>query len=825
MGNAENIKIKGENHKPLLECLKKLNKKLHWLIPVARNSHKLYDAVVPLNETYEDAHIGQFKYDTTEIMEYFNSYKTNSVPDSQNKYTYLFQGLNSYLTPFLDTNNNDNIIIKKPVLENLDVLINNTDNFVSSMIKAREKKDAIINDEQYVIDRYNLGLNKLYNPDIKNKHSKNVIVPLTNNDNINLLGFLTLQEPFIQYSRINLPTTSIYKKVNLHNYNFFLYDILNTTKKINETLIKEGQEFDESKLVNSNLFKNKMYYNFEELRNYIDRDSDVYHKFLDIMIPQTQSIFNILKKNMKNSTSFLKIIEYLEPFLIYTDDITFKQYEEIRDFIYDEITKYKQNLYKNNQNRIKFVRGAKDYIVPTILKKIVKKDYMDIFDKKYYNLKDDIETEYSVKKIINYDNGILFNTALSLSELKFGQPISIEEKINEELKEKDLSIEEGKKESKNDCGKYTLVKRYQDLDELIEDNNSPAFVDKKYDETPYDIGNDWISKHNDEYENAEDMKLGLTDFLMINNGIEEDKAKRDAEAMIDKARLVYEGEYAILDRGDEDIKYYVRQNNIWKYDKELSSKSMDEINFCNIKNNCMKIKETCTNLDTSKEMLKKNILEEIATRFDEELKLGLDELKTNLLTEFNYRKRNIESLLRLKVNKLIKRDKLQLKIANTLEEEEIAISPNESLKNAILSQTDIIKKYSDILIFINQYCRIADNDEDDNWYYCIDTNVKLLPTFFYELAEGFQKKQYMEVLQKIYKERGTLSDDGDKWVDKYSGYYISNIMLDTTEGYDEAGYKIRSREIMEQTLGEKIKNAVKDVKAEYSTKLAKQLKK
>ena len=36
-----------------------------------------------------------------------------------------------------------------------------------------------------------------------------------------------------------------------------------------------------------------------------------------------------------------------------------------------------------------------------------------------------------------------------------------------------------------------------------------------------------------------------------------------AEAMIDKARLVYEGEYAILDRGDDDIKYYVRQNNKW----------------------------------------------------------------------------------------------------------------------------------------------------------------------------------------------------------------------------------------------------------------------
>ena len=129
------------------------------------------------------------------------------------------------------------------------------------------------------------------------------------------------------------------------------------------------------------------------------------------------------------------------------------------------------------------------------------------------------------------------------------------------------------------------------------------------------------------------------------------------------------------------------------------------------------------------------------------------------------------------------------------------------------------------MIFINQYCRISDSNEDINWFYCIDTNIKLLPTFFYELAEGFQKKQYVEVLQKIYKDRGTLSDDGDKWVDKYSGYYISNIMLDTTEGYDKSGYKIKSREIMQQTIGDKLKSNIKDVKLEYSTKLAKELEK
>ena len=71
--------------------------------------------------------------------------------------------------------------------------------------------------------------------------------------------------------------------------------------------------------------------------------------------------------------------------------------------------------------------------------------------------------------------------------LTFSQPISIEEKIAEELKETDDNIDENKQNPKGNCSQFKLVKDISDLDELIEDNNSPAFVDTKYDDTPYDI--------------------------------------------------------------------------------------------------------------------------------------------------------------------------------------------------------------------------------------------------------------------------------------------------------------------------------------------------
>ena len=47
-------------------------------------------------------------------------------------------------------------------------------------------------------------MKKLSNNDIKNKKSKNFLEQVTNNDNVSITGLLSLTNPFIQYSRINL---------------------------------------------------------------------------------------------------------------------------------------------------------------------------------------------------------------------------------------------------------------------------------------------------------------------------------------------------------------------------------------------------------------------------------------------------------------------------------------------------------------------------------------------------------------------------------------------------------------------------------------------
>ena len=97
-----------------------------------------------------------------------------------------------------------------------------------------------------------------------------------------------------------------------------------------------------------------------------------------------------------------------------------------------------------------------------------------------------------------------------------------------------------------------------------------------------------------------------------------------------------------------------------------------------------------------------------------------------------------------------------------------------------------------IILFVSQYCREYDptsTTENIYWFYCIETDFKLLPTFLYQLADSFENGDFQHTLQRIIKDRGVLSEDGDKVVDKYSGYSIKFIQYSNDEGYDADGYK------------------------------------
>ena len=135
-------------------------------------------------------------------------------------------------------------------------------------------------------------------------------------------------------------------------------------------------------------------------------------------------------------------------------------------------------------------------------------------------------------------------------------------------------------------------------------------------------------------------------------------------------------------------------------------------------------------------------------------------------------------------------------------EEEIIKSPYVELRNALLAQNDFAKKQDDIILFVGNYCRKEETNKF--WYYCITVNIPLLPTFYKILADAFKLGNYLQVLEEVIKDRGTLSSDGDCIVDKHSGYIIRKIDLDISEGYEKSGFKRVSREIMEKDFSDSI---------------------
>ena len=77
----------------------------------------------------------------------------------------------------------------------------------------------------------------------------------------------------------------------------------------------------------------------------------------------------------------------------------------------------------------------------------------------------------------------------------------------------------------------------------------------------------------------------------------------------------------------------------------------------------------------------------------------------------------------------------------------------------------------------------------------------MLPKFISDLANTFIKNDnYLNKLDEICRDIGILSDDGEAWVDKHSGYVIKNIDFNIDEGYDESGFKIKSRAELAEDL-------------------------
>ena len=785
-------KVLDDDYKPLVNTLKNLSKKLYWILPIVKNNKKVYDTEIDEGTVFvEDIKLSTSLIEQSECRDIW---KSNIIPDEQNKYAYFLRQLNPLLTPFTNNNISDYIIDKNTEC-NLLTIINNLGDENSYVSK---KEELIVS--RFITQVYNTGFNRLISEINEERKIINSITKVTENDKLLLIGLMIMPYPVFNFSYINLPTTSILKRSNL-NKNFLSYwKFLNSNTLVDNIYISNLKTPINYK---SNSFLN----NIKQflLAESVDKSKDnLYENFLNTLIPSTNILFNLVKEKISGNISFYNIIQYLEPFEIYSYNLLYKDYLEIVKFLTSKILEYKKDFSIKIKESIKFQKQLENnqvqidssvYIIFNILS--VNPDIKEAVLNSYNIIPENtiLSQAELLDKIVRIDYGKLFMIAIA----KISVDLMVSNVLDEFIEiEKKLSEEK----LENECKKYIISKKYFALNTLLDDDNKQIYFDKKYDNTYYNILDEF--KEESETMPPEEFYEFLVQKLKDNIGLNQIEAQREASSMINKQRPVIDGDYALLELVEGNNKIYKRENNKWIEDPTLSKDVFFEGNkfFCEAQFNCYKNKDDCKDDKQITKKIQKENLKKILNEFDEEYRIDLQKIKSNIDKEYLYNLENISKKIQVEKEKKLKYNNQFLHLASLIEENDIIESPFVKLRDYILGENDVPKRQEYIIQFVLKYTREAYDNENKYWLYCKALNTKLLPKFLYTIAQVFVSKgDFIKTLDIICAQQGTISEDGDKWIDKYSGYEIRSIDLNVEEGYDESGYKLQTRELLEDDAG------------------------
>ena len=820
-GNINTYVVKGASHKPLVNTLNELDQELYWILPVVKNKRKLYN--VESTESDEAADIISLTLADTRIAEenIIDQYTSNNIPNGENKYEFLMKKLQPYFTPFTLPQSEDTELATKRVKSNITTVVDNQDDFYSS-----GAKNNIIKRQQYVLERYVEGLDTLKEVEIMKGVTATQLTQLTPADKLCVKSVMTLPEPAVRFSNVNLPNTSILDKSNysMKFLNYWL--LLNKMASVDNISVTSEGEVD---------FSPDTY--LSEIANYTNDIEDIsmtdkYQSYLNNMVPKTKMLFNLFKKYINNELSVYHIVSVLQPFMIYYDDLTFAQYSEMCQFIDEKLISYKKQFVadqKSNNLLSSYNYRNRVHISPilTLTRTTSESEVLSA----YKLIMSVIKAEHTrgmfmssseiLARFYSYDNARLFMTNIAQALINLNLNIN----FTKTLENEQLNLDKDINQSDNTCGKYILAKKYLDEDDLKADNDNPVvYFDKKYDDTRYDIIKEYKKQMNSMP--PAEFEPFLIAKLQQNIGMSEDDARREALAMIEGKRLVEQGDYAVLSYYDADMininKYYKRDGNNWVEDKTITDSGDDSDLFCNTKEKCLKIKNDCVDDNIAIKEIEKKTIKNMLDEFEMQYNMSQTELKRLLSYQVARYYEILPKITGIKYARKVMYSKKQYELGLNVVDKDITISPYAEVRDLILGQSDFVKRQNDIIRFVDKFTRAAIDSEDQFWLYCPITDTKLMPTYLNTLALAFNQQQnsanyseYAKQLDLICAERGTISDDGDAIVDKHSGYFIRKIEFDTEEGYDDAGYKMVSREQMEEDLGNAVLSSANQPEKTY----------
>ena len=832
---------------PLMNYFNNFSNPMYWILPVVKQKHKLYD--VSITDAYPDISIYNSSTEWKELLDSQSFYKSNNNSSIQSNY-YLFYNeiYYEFNDRILNDTFNDDVLLRKTINNNITAMVDNL-----NQLKSTRVSNNMLKSNQYNHSTFVTGLSRLNNVD-RNHPNIYSREPMTNNEELNITGFITLPKQIIEFSRINLPNTNMLERANLNTHFVRYHKIFNKKMSIENNLIDlnninnndDSKEKKSSKTLFNSITYHKLAFNHTSQSLL---DDNAYKLFIRHIIPTTKILFNAFKSHISGKLSFVDALNCLEPFQIYHDNITFTQYQNIRQFIDNEISKksasiknkmYFLNKLQNvsqtpstiNKTNMNLLVDTNDNIpVKYGLKKEITDDNKEIQNdyRKYLN-NDEMDSDVIqktdselYKDVLFYDNGCLLTASLSLDNNILIYPDNMTPLFSND-KEQINDNDENTKTCKN----IIIAKRYTSVKELEEDNNLFLIFDKDYDKTNYA----YLNKYDEELKTIESDKL--IDFLITklekDKNLKPDVALELASTMLNGYKEVINGHYAVVDGGinadessTDNYEYYVRNNNVWILDEKI--KNINTLNsdiLCDVEKDCININtkidltnelnNKCISEKNYKDKLKKDLLKNIIDEFDKKYYVSKEENELNMKESYQYHIENFDKYLKIKKHDKLKYNNEKYKIIIETEGEDssdLIVSPYLKLLNLILGQSDFVKRNYDIIRFVKEFTRTS-NDHNENefehWFYCKSTNTELLPSFQHDMALAYtiDPDNYMKKVYQIISENdGAISDDGAYYIDKNTSRNIIKIDFDIDEGYSD-GYKVNTRAIMEDSIGDSL---------------------
>lgn len=803
--------LNGKNNKPLasLLCDASFNRP-KWILPVISKKRKIYttpqaqDQEILLNQDNVlleniSSSIGSH-YELQ--RRYYRGKNTN--------YGYVehINDIDKLMTPYTKNDDYDNTIISNQVVNHdQDTIMFDTTtwnktniwNTGNNLIQRIATSGPFI--ENDTIDIQSIVML----PEIVNESSKISL------NNLNIMTRSSMNKSYFPLSNVfSINKTSFSKKI-IDNYEEINYEAnklgkichinrprvkhMNDTQLLEHKIKRKEQKFDSTDFL-------KGIINYEiDVNSSITDDTEKYEKFLYTIIPSTYDLLKLSSSNkhMTKNFSFLEFVhKFLEPYMIYTNDIHFDEgYSFIRFAIKKSIDEYKVKiLVDGKKNRRKILELNKKNVIvynKNNIEEIVQSK-QQIYDKSYFN--DDIKmfTQLSTSEMLA--NMFHIDGANMMTNIIFAKNQHLI--VNPEFVEEVLQTVTNPNEK---CSRNFIAKRYKSLSELEDDNGKEMlYYDVELDDTPYEI----LELYKKE-RSKDNFDIFLRKMLIEKHSCPVNASSELAETIIRGKKLIVNDEYASLQNDETQVFYKRKQSaNKWILDRTVKPSFFINNNelFCNMNNKCIKNDKTktCDGITEHKNL------------YVNEFKTRLDELDKRIIIDNENESQKLLDLIKrnnnLKYIQSYRQNILAVELAKDVLIDNTHRSPFIALRDNILGHRNFSEKQDYIIKFVELYTRkpiisepvngeIKEN-ESPYWLYCTKSNSKLLPKFLFELANAFYDGSYQEKMSQICGDFGDTDGQGT-YFDKNSGYTISKMDLINVEEYSEGGSIISSHSIIDNS--------------------------